>query len=511
MEIRAGRVVETTGVIASLGTAAWTGTAIDSSSAGLELLGLAVLAVFAAGTWFAWRRERHRRVLAERTASFLATHDPLTALPSRAVLEERLDAHLRLARGGAHTLAVVIIDLDRFRWVNDAMGHDIGDQLLQQVARRLQGALRSTDSVFRLGGDEFLAIVPDAGTEDAARRVCAKMQLALEEPFEADEEPVSVSACFGVARFPDCGDDRASLLANADLALSQAKQAGRRRVQIFTPSLSKAGQRWGTVERHLGQAIARNELQVVYQPQIDAATGLVVGMETLLRWHNSKLGSISPADFIPIAEDTGLIVPMGEWVLREACRQGRKWHAQGYRIHVAVNLSVVQLREPDLADRFAAILVETGFDPRHLELEITEALLVTEEENARVQLERLRALGVRLAIDDFGTGYSSLSYLSRLKVDTLKIDRSFVSSLEKGSATEAVVRGILAIATALGLRVVAEGVEDEKQRDHLVALGTDELQGFYFCRPVPAEEATQQLQIRYGAPTPAPLLVNALN
>jgi diguanylate cyclase (GGDEF)-like protein len=459
------------------------------------------------------RRERRERQRAEQAAQFFATHDPLTALPSRSVLEARLDVEIDHAGRERQALAVMLVGLDRFKTVNDALGHEAGDRLLREVARRMSSCLRGSDTVARLGGDQFVALVPTVATGEAASRVARKVLDALELPVTVDGHELRLSASVGVARFPEDGRKAADLVKHADQALSRAKQRGRRTVEVYTsamtatnsPALARIA-----LERHLHQAVARDQLEAVYQPQIDLRTGQLDGFEVLLRWRHPELGLVPPGEFIPLAEDTGLIVPLGEWVLEAACRQGRLWQDQGRRVRLAVNLSVVQLRQPDVAERFAAILARTGFDPRLLELEITEAVLLGHDDTSHVQLAQLRELGLALAIDDFGTGYSSLAYLTRLNVDALKIDRTFVTALSPGSQTDAVVRAIVAVARSLRLRVVAEGVETEAQRELLAGLDVDIIQGYVVSYPLNVADATRVLHAR-AARTLTPPVVSTLN
>jgi diguanylate cyclase (GGDEF)-like protein len=447
-------------------------------------------------------RERARRQHAERAAEFLATHDPLTALPSRSMLEDRLDVEIAHAGRERETLAVMLVDLDRFKNVNDALGHEAGDDLLREVAARMQACLRGSDTVARLGGDQFVALVPTVATPEAGARVAHKVLAALDRPVILDGHEVRLSASVGLARFPDDGRDSRTLVMNADLALGRAKERGGRSVEVYTPSMNKPALERMRLERQLHQAIDRRELEAFFQPQIDLSTGQIGAFEVLARWRHPDRGYVSPAEFIPVAEESGLIVPLGEHMLEAACRQGRLWHERGWRVRLAVNLSVVQLRQKDLADRFAAVFSRTGFDPAFIELEITEALALGHDEASRSSLARLRELGVQLAIDDFGTGYSSLAYLTRLPVDALKIDRSFVSELAPGSHTDAVVKAIIAIARSLQMRVVAEGVETERQRELLTALGVDAIQGFLISRPLAAADATRLMSVPATAEQP---------
>jgi diguanylate cyclase (GGDEF)-like protein len=452
------------------------------------------------------QHERTQREKAENTVRFLATHDSLTALPNRPMLQDRLDHEIGRARREARGVGVMALGLDRFKSVNDTLGHDAGDQLLREAARRMQACLRVSDSVARLGGDEFVIILPTVASAEAAHVVGNKILRALEVPMSLAGQEVTLSASIGVALFPADGEDSAALFMKADLALARAKDQGRRSIHLHSETAATPTLQRMNLERGLRGAIERNEMVAYFQPQIDSRSGRIVGTEALLRWIHPERGMVPPNDFIPVAEDTGIIVQLGEWVLEAACRQTKLWQTQGSPdLRVAVNLSTVQLRERDLAERFAAVLERTGLEPRFLELELTEATMMRKDQNTQDQLAKLRAMGVRIAIDDFGTGYSSLSYLTRLPVDCLKVDRSFVSDLKPGSNTEVVVRAIMAIARSLSLRVVAEGVETEAQRDQLLALGADEMQGYLFSRPLPVGEAGRLLVGKRAArPQPAP-------
>jgi diguanylate cyclase (GGDEF)-like protein len=452
------------------------------------------------------RSELVERRRAEGEARFLAYHDALTSLPNRLLLGDRLAQELAHAARDRGTVGVFLVDLDRFNVVNDSLGHKAGDELVKAFAGRLQAAMRASDTVARLGGDEFAVIVPRLSGPDAAGIIARKLLRLLEAPVTIPGgHDIYVTASVGGAIFPSDGEDADTLLKHADLALYRAKEQGRRTFHLWSDALTAKAMRRMELERDLRGALARNELSVHYQPQVDLATGRIVGMEALMRWKGQNGKMISPADFIPVAEESGLIVPLGDWVLEQAARQASAWHALGHRgLRVSVNLSVAQLRERDLAERFAAILERTGLDPALLELEVTEALVLRNDAQSRGQIDDLRRKGVRLAIDDFGTGYSSLAYLTRLPVDSLKIDRSFVCELEAGSNTEAVVRAIMGIAHSLDLRVIAEGVETDAQRQILSTLGSHEMQGYLFSPPVPPDQATGLLERqRVGDPSDA--------
>ena len=419
-----------------------------------------------------------------------AHNDPLTRLPNRAFFQQALEDAIALGR----PFTVVFVDLDQFKHVNDSLGHAAGDYLLQEVAARFERCLAAGDILARMGGDEFTLLLP--GDPAAEKRgvgdKAAALLQALAPPLLIEGQELHTAASLGLSRFPDDGGDAETLLQCADLAMYQAKERGRGQWQSFSPALTEAARERLTLENSLRKAVERSELILLYQPQVSLNTGKIIGTEALVRWQHKELGLISPARFIPLAEETGLIVPLGEWVLRTACRQAAAWEREGKYLRQSVNLSARQLGEANLVDRVRSVLEETGLDPRLLDLELTESALVAQGEAAVARLAALRALGVRISIDDFGTGYSSLAYLRRFPLDTLKIDRSFVQNLggadRNARQDGAVVRAIISMAHALDLEVVAEGVETVAQRETLQRLDCDSMQGFLFSPPVPPEQ-----------------------
>ena len=429
------------------------------------------------------------RKAAEARIRRLALHDPLTGLPNRALLLDRLGQALAHARREGGLAAVFLLDLDRFKEINDTLGHPVGDQLLGAVASRIAGAVRASDTLARLGGDEFALVQPKLTQPADAAALAAKILGTFAAPFQLDGHEVHVATSIGIALFPQDGPDPDVLLKNADLALYRAKAQGRDRFRLFEPAMDEEAQARRRLERELRQALERGEFVLHYQPQLELATGRFAGVEALVRWHHPERGLVPPGAFIPAAEASGLIRPLGAWVLREACRQANAWHGRGWELSVAVNLSPAQLRQNGVLPMIGEALAATGLEPARLELEITEGVLM---ENVQHKgdgfLRGLAADGVRLAIDDFGTGYSSLAYLKHLPVDTIKIDRSFVRDLGRHPRDEALVRGIVMLGQSLGKRVVAEGVENATQLSLLRELGCDQAQGFFIARPQRAEQ-----------------------
>lgn len=419
----------------------------------------------------------------------LAHHDPLTDLPNRLLLSARLTYALEQARRENHRLALLFLDLDRFKNVNDTLGHPIGDRLLQMVAARLREHLRECDTVARIGGDEFVVIVDKVDEPTDVTVVAQKLLDLLVEPFVVGSDELHLGASIGIAIFPKDGEDMATLLKNADTAMYLAKEQGRNTYCFYTTELGIEAEERFYLESRMRHALERNEFQLHYQLQVDMETGRVIGAEALLRWQHPELGLVSPVRFIPLAEDTGIILPIGEWVLHEACRQFVAWRRAGLELErIAVNLSGVQVQRGDLVATVRKALQETGIAPCHLELEITESQIMRHPEQAAVILDGLQELGVELAIDDFGTGYSSLSYLKRFPLDNLKVDKSFVQDIPQDANDAAIVRAVIALADNLQLRVTAEGVETEAQRDFLLAHGCRIAQGWLFGRPLPAHE-----------------------
>ena len=419
-----------------------------------------------------------------------AYNDALTGLPNRIRFHEELSAAIN--RGSP--LAVLFVDLDLFKRVNDSLGHAAGDQLLQQVAARLQQVLAPGDLLARMGGDEFTLLLSGrkAGTETAARETAESLRTCLAHPVVIEGQELYVTSSIGISLFPDHGADAETLLKSADLAMYKAKEEGRGGWYAFTPTLTEAASERLVMENALRQAIEREELTLLYQPQISLATQQIIGAEALVRWRHPTLGMIPPCRFIPLAEETGLILPLGDWVLREACRQAAAWERDGNPLRVAVNLSAHQLGAMNLTGNVTSALEASGLSPHLLDLELTESALIMQGEAATNHLRTLRGQGVRVSIDDFGTGYSSLAYLRRFPLDLLKVDRSFIVGLagldQTGSQDRAVVRAVIAMAHALGLEVIAEGVETEAQQSALLDLDCDAVQGFLFSPPVTAEQ-----------------------
>jgi len=445
------------------------------------------------------QEEVAERQQAESRVLHLANHDALTGLPNRRLLLDRLGQALAMAHREHHHAAVLFMDLDRFKTINDSLGHMMGDMLLQNVARRLQQTLREGDTVSRLGGDEFVVVLPSLEHPKAAEKVALKLVEALAPPFDLGGQELRVSASIGISLFPEDGMDTETLLRNADSAMYHAKEMGRNNYQFFLEAMNVAAAERLRLENDLHRALERNEFELHYQPRISVASGRTCGIEALIRWRHPERGLVSPGQFIPVAEDTGLIVPIGEWVIEEACRQGASWCSAGLpQLPVAVNLSPRQFRQSSLMEAVARALRRHGWPSHLLELEITEGVLMQHTEDTLRTLEALNRLGVSLAIDDFGTGYSSLSYLKRFPVHYLKIDQSFVRDVTVDPEDAAIVGAIIGLAHSLGMTVVAEGVETAGQFDFIREAGCDEAQGFHFSRPMPAGELAAWLKRAEG-------------
>jgi len=433
-------------------------------------------------------RDVTERKRVEEQIEYQAYHDALTGLPNRRLFRDRLTVALAHARRMKHPLAVMFLDLDRFKVVNDTLGHSTGDELLKAVGARLQVSLREEDSIARMGGDEFTILLADLKTTDDAAKIAQKVLDTVALPLQIDGTELFVTTSIGIALFPSDGDTAETLLANADHAMYRAKDAGRNSYQMFTPAMNNRALERLSLENDLRHALDRGELVLHYQPQINIASGRVTGVEALLRWNRPGFGLVGPKDFIPIAEETQLIVPIGEWVLREACLQARKWRgdrANGFRM--AVNLSPRQFQHSDLPHVIASALELSGIAPHELELEITESLAMQNTTRTISTLQRLREMGVQIAIDDFGTGHSSLNYLRSFPIDSVKIDQEFVQEIEASAADRSIVSAVIGMARGLRLRVTAEGVETENQLAFLREQGCEDVQGFLFGEPVPAE------------------------
>ena len=434
------------------------------------------------------------RKLTEQRVHHVAQHDALTGLPNRSLLQDRLGQAVAWSSRNGRPVWVMLLDLDRFKYVNDSMGHKAGDVLLMTVAARLRAALRDTDTVARLSGDEFVAILAE-DNEALTPAIVQRVMDAVARPILLGSREFLVTCSVGVAVFPSDGTPADSLIEHADIAMYRAKKLGRNNFQFYTPAMNEESLERVRIESGLRCALERNEFVLHYQPQVDLKSGRIVGMEALIRWQHPELGMVPPARFVCVAEDTGLIVPIGAWVMRTACAQNKAWQDAGLgRMRVAVNLSARQFGAADLVPGIEAALRDTGLDAGCLELELTESLFMGDITPAVELLHSMKALGVKLSIDDFGTGYSSFSYLSRFPIDVLKIDRSFVADITHDANDAAIVDSIIALAHNLRLSVIAEGVETGEQLDHLRRQGCDEMQGYYFSRPLPADAFEQLLR-----------------
>ncbi len=430
----------------------------------------------------------------QQQLDYLAHHDPLTHLPNRLLLNDRLDHALHRAHRDGHQVAVLFLDLDRFKNVNDSLGHPVGDELLQAAAKRIQQAIREDDTVARLGGDEFIIVMEDIHEVQHVAVLAQKLMDAFAAPFPVQGHELHLTLSMGVSLYPRDGQDSATLIRNADAAMYRAKEEGRNDYQFYTEALTTAVFARLTLEAALRQALDGDQLVVHYQPQYHLGTGRLCGAEALVRWQHPELGLMAPDKFIPLAEETGLIVRLGDWVLRHACRQARAWREAGLGLErISVNVSGLQFQRGDIVSSVLQALEDSWLEARHLELEITESFIMQKAELAISMLDTLKAIGVSIAIDDFGTGYSSLSYLKRLPIDKLKIDRSFVRDIPQDGNDAAITQAVLALGHSLQLAVVAEGVETAEQRDFLRALKCTEAQGYLYSRPLPAEEFERML------------------
>lgn len=442
--------------------------------------------------------ERLEQVITQRTRGLeaanrqlrhLATHDALTGLPNRVLLEDRLTQAVAHADRDGRLFALMVCDLDRFKTVNDSLGHHAGDELLQEVARRLTGLVRTVDTVARLGGDEFVLLVTSIEDTDDAKRVAAKAIEVLQAPVRIAGLDVHTSPSIGIAFYPSDGTTIEALTAHADAAMYCAKQRGRGNVQCFAVGMDAGSEERVQLESDLHQAIVQKQFELYYQPKVNTSSGAVRSAEALIRWRHPTRGLIAPDGFIPLAEECGLIGEIGEWVVREACRQARAWQDAGLPpMRISVNLSPSQFRGSGLTQRISRALEDMGLEPHYLEIELTESAVMSDPEESITILEQLSEMGVLVSVDDFGTGYSSMSYLRRLPIDKLKIDRVFINEIVSRPEDASIVRAIVSLAHSLRLKVVAEGVETHAQLDFLKAVGCDEYQGYHFSRPVPAAE-----------------------
>ncbi len=429
-------------------------------------------------------RDISDRKQAEARIQFLAHHDILTHLPNRALLMDRLQVLLSSARRQNSLVGILFIDLDNFKTINDSLGHYAGDELLKRVAGRLQACLRGADMVGRLGGDEFVVVVTDLARPEDVAPVAEKIAEAICEPFSLEEQILSISASIGISMFPKDGETPDTLIRNADAAMYLAKDRGRSNFQFFMPSLNKSAFQALAMESGIRKAIKQVEFLLHYQPEVMAKTGVVSAVEALIRWKHPELGLLGPDQFISVAEHRGLIMPIGRWVFNEAIRQARAWSDEGIRVPIAVNLSAVQFKQKDLVEDIAARLREHGVSGEMLELELTESLFMEDVNATSKTLHRLKDLGITLAVDDFGTGYSSLSYLKRYPIDKIKIDRSFIRDVPVDADDVAITLAIISLATSLGLKVVAEGVETQTQLTFLEDNHCDYIQGYLVSQPL---------------------------
>ena len=442
-----------------------------------------------------------RHVQERASAEYEAQHDALTGLPNRLLFHDRVAGALAQARASGSRVAVMFLDLDRFKSINDSRGHTVGNELLKSAGRRLQACLRDTDTVARVGGDEFTLLVPSVTTAAESAALAERVLQALAAPFLVADRELFTTASIGVALFPDDGTDPETLLKHADTAMYRAKASGRDGFQLYTSDMSTRAQVKHSLENSLRHAIECHDLVLHYQPKVGIADGKVVGLEALLRWPHPILGWVGPDTFIPLAEETGLIGPLGEWAVEEACQQIAIWRDAGlHPVPVAVNLSARELAQSPVVDLIAGALARAGVAPELLEVEITESVFLHDPQEATDKLHRLRAMGVRCSIDDFGTGYSGLSYLARLPLDSLKIDRSFVQRIGAAHEDEAIVDAVIALAHSLRLKVVAEGVETDEQARYLRSRGCDQMQGFLFSPALPPEDAALLLDARLPIP-----------
>ncbi len=438
---------------------------------------------------------RKRQESSEQRMEFLATHHPITGLPNRTLLLDLLRQSLAYAQRNQLTVAILQIDLDHFKVVNDSLGHAVGDQMLKAVTSRLQKCCRAGDTLAHLGGDDFVLLLPDLSDAQRAATIAQKLQSAMKAPFSLPGQELFATISIGITIAPLDAKDADTLLKNADIAVYQAKAQGRNTYQFFAAEMNTRTLARLALETDLRRALERQEFLVYYQPRIDVASNRITGMEALVRWQHPERGLVPPLDFIPLAEETGLILPLGEWVLRTACAQNQAWQQAGLpALRVSVNLSARQLQQADLIERIEQVLAETGLNTHHLELEITESILMEDVQSTLRILTAIRKRGITLAMDDFGTGYSSLSYLKLFPIDYLKIDRSFIRDLPRNQNDAALVRTIIALTENLNLISVAEGVETTEQLAFLRRYGCQEIQGYYFSPPVPAEEFVKLLQ-----------------
>ncbi|MCT4620177.1 MAG: EAL domain-containing protein [Marinisporobacter sp.] len=433
-------------------------------------------------------------VLKEEHIKYQAYHDALTQLPNRELAKDRLNLALAHANKNNEMFSVICLDLDRFKRINDTLGHAAGDMLLQAVARRLRKCMDEGDTVARLGGDEFIIIIEEIKNMKNVIKAVRKIFHAFEEPFLLKDDEIYVTASMGISIYPDDGETTENLMKNAEVAMYRVKEKGKNNYQLYRKEMNEKAYDQLAMENDLYKALENNEFVLYYQPQVKTTTGEIIGAEALIRWNHPKLGLVSPAKFIPLAEETGFIVPLGEWVLRKACEQNKLWQKKGLKnIQVSVNLSTLQFKQKDLIEKIIKIIQETGIRPEDLELEITETNAMLNPNFTIKTLKILNDMGIQIAIDDFGTGYSSLAYFKSFPIHKIKIDQSFIRDINKDESTKAIVLAIIGIADSLGVKSIAEGVETKEQLVCLKKYGCDEIQGYFFSRPVNALEFEKML------------------
>jgi diguanylate cyclase (GGDEF)-like protein/PAS domain S-box-containing protein len=435
------------------------------------------------------------RVNYQKELEYQATHDSLTGLANRNLLNDRINHAIAWAKRNELSVGIMLLDLDHFKLINDGSGHGAGDIVLKEVAHRLGRCVRETDTVARLGGDEFVLILTDLPETDDVDVIAEKVLTTLSRPIEVDGHDMFVTASIGISLYPRDGDNGETLLRYADIAMYRVKEHGRNSVRQFIPEMGVTAISRLNMEGALRRALERNEFTLHYQPKIDLRTSEIIGAEALVRWRHPQIGLVHPIEFIPLAEETGLILPLGEWVFAEACRQQILWQAEGMPpLKIAINMSARQFRQEDLSERIAGIFSNTGAQPEDFILELTESMVMQDVGSTLITLRELKNLGLSISLDDFGTGYSSLSYLRRFPIDELKIDKSFINDIHENPDDAAIASAIIAMAISLGLRVVAEGVEKKEQIDMLVAMGCTQVQGYYYGRPMDAESFKERFQ-----------------
>lgn len=421
--------------------------------------------------------------------TYLAEHDYLTDLPNRLLLTDRITQAISAAKRRGSKLAILFFDIDHFKRVNDTLGHEVGDQLLKVLSKKLQMCIRASDTLSRQGGDEFVVLLPELTDDAVPAEIAQKILFSIKDPISIANHELFITASIGIAVYPDDGDNVDVLTRHADAAMYHAKNSGRNNYQFFTKEMSARVAAQLTMENSLQKAISNNELMLFYQPKVSIKTGKIIGAEALIRWVHPQWGMMMPDRFIKIAEDSGLIRGIGHWVLREACTQNKKWQDSGLpEIPIAINVSVVELHHAHFTQEVTKVLLQTGLQPYHLELEVTESVAIQSEVTVINDLNKLKEMGVRLSVDDFGTGYSSLSYLKLLPVNTIKIDKSFIRDIQVDANDAAIVTAIIKMSQSLGLTVIAEGVETQAQLEFLQSHDCDEMQGYLFSRPLPADE-----------------------